>query len=158
MSLSREFHRGERRLWVGPIAMTGAELREACILPRVARIGVPAVLGAVVMLISIGMADLDWPFLAALPIFGVLCIGTGMALQAYARDRRRRFGMAQVPTTTFDLLLELGRVPPGAVLEARRLHDQLVATVASPGYRDGEVAAIEARMNALLTGAPTVAI
>jgi branched-subunit amino acid ABC-type transport system permease component len=156
MSLSREFHRGERRLWIGPTAMTGPEIREACTPPRLARIGAFACFSVVVLVVSVGMAALDWPFLAALPIFVVLLIGTVMALQAYIGDRRRRYGMVQVPLTTWDLIVALGQVAPESVLEARRLQDRLVAVIASPGYRDGEVAAIEARMSALVTGAPSV--
>jgi hypothetical protein len=136
--------------------MTGPELREACTLPVFGRIGLYAGFLAVVMVVSVGMAALDWPFLAALPIFVVLCVGTVMALQAYVGDRRRRYGMVQVPLTTWDLIVELGKVPPEAVLDARRLQDQLVATVASPGYRDGEVAALEARMEALLAGTSSI--
>ena len=158
MSLSREFHRGERRLWTGPMAMTGPQMREACALPVLGRVGLYAGFFVVVMVVSVGMAALDWPFLAALPIFAVLCIGAVLALQAYTGDRRRRHGMVQVPLSTWDLIVELGKVAPESVLEARRLHDQLVATVASPGYRDGEVAAIEARMTALLEGSPSVPV
>ena len=158
MSLSREFHRGERRLWIGPTAMTGPELRAACTLPRLARIGIYAGFCIVIVTLGIAMAAAGLPFVAALPIFFVVGIGAVLALQAGIGDRRRRFGMVQVPLTTWDLIVALGQVAPESVLEARRLQDQLVAVVASPGYRDGEVAAIEARMNALLTGAPTVAI
>jgi len=155
MSLSREFHRGERRLWIGPTPMTGPEIRAACTPPRLARIGAFTCFSVIVMVVSVGMAVLDWPFLAALPIFVVLLIGTVMALQAYSGDRRRRHGMVQIPLTMWDLIVELGKLPPDAVLEGRRLQDHLVATVASPGYRDGEVAAIEARMNALVAGVPS---
>ena len=156
MTLSREYHRGERRLWVGPTAMTGPQIREACILPRPVRVGLLA--GLVVLTVALGaaMASVGLPFDAALPVLAVVLIGTGMALQAYAADRRRRFGMVQVPLTTFDLIVELGRVAPEAVLEARGLQDQLVAVVAGPGYRDGEVAAIEARMSALVAGTPSI--
>jgi hypothetical protein len=136
--------------------MTGPEIRAACTPPPLARIGIYAGFCIVVMVVSVGMAALDWPFLAALPIFVVLCIGSVMALQACTGDRRLRFGMVQVPLTTWDLIVALGQVAPESVPEARRLQDQLVAVVASPGYRDGEVAAIEARMNALVTGAPSV--
>jgi len=155
MTLSREYHRGERRLWIGPTAMTGPQMREACMLPALARIAIYATFFVLIVVLGLAMGSAGLPFLAALPIFVVVAIGGVLALQAYIGDRRRRYGMVQVPLTTWDLIVELGKLPPEAVLEGRRLQDHLVATVASPGYRDGEVEAIEARMDALIAVAPS---
>jgi hypothetical protein len=156
MTLSREYHRGERRLWVGSTAMTGPEIRAACTVPARARIGIYAAFLLVSVALGVGMAAVGLPFVAALPLLCVVVVGALMALQAHLGDRRRRYGMVQVPLTTWDLIVELGKLPPEAVPEGRRLQDELVAAIASPGHRDGEVQAIEARMGALVTGTPSI--
>lgn len=136
-------------MWIAPWTMTGPQLRQAAILPpsvRLAHLVVLVVLGGLTGWVD-GSLDLsDGAAMASFLVVGLLIV---LSLRRYAVARRIRFGLVQVPLPQFDLVMAMAQVAPEDVLEARRLHDQLLGALRDPA-RSGQVPAIEARMRELV--------
>ena len=150
MAGTQKLTRREKRLWVGPMSMTGPGLREAIRLPVAVRTAVAVFCGLATGAVLIIADDAGWP--AGSGVAGavaVLWLGL-FGLTSYARSRRRRLGMVQVTQPQFDLIMALSHVAPTHVAEARQLHDDLVSAIADPQNRDADVAVIEARMRQLV--------